>query len=132
MIKKNITSVDLDGNPISKDYYFNLSKAEIVEWNFEKPGGLEAYLKRVQEAEDQAEVVQIIKTIILKSVGVKADDGIRFIKSEQIAEDFRNTDAYSELFMELATDADAFTKFVKAIVPKDLPTPTDKKAPAKK
>ena len=132
MLKETITYNDLDGNKITEDFYFHMSKADLIEWNFEEEGGLEGYIKKIQETENQKEMVQLIKTIILKSFGKRSEDGIRFIKTEENAARFRETDAYSELFMKLASDEKELERFIKGIIPKDLPQPQDRKAPAKK
>ena len=58
------------------------------------------------------------KDLVLKSYGEKSADGKRFIKTPEISEAFSQTEAYSVLFMELATDADAAAAFVNGIIPK--------------
>lgn len=120
MIKKTIKYVDYNGNEREEDFYFNLSKAELVEMRFSKQGGLEEYIKKIIDANDQNELIQLFKDLVLKAYGKKSDDGRRFIKSEEIREDFVQTEAYSNLFMDLATNADAASEFVNGIVPKDL------------
>ena len=62
----------------------------------------------------------MFKDLVLKAYGVKSDDGRRFIKSKELSEEFAQTEAYSQIFMELATDADAAAKFVNGIIPADL------------
>lgn len=136
MLKKTMTTVDYNGNERKEDYYFNLTKAEIMEMELSKNGGLAEYINRVVAAQDSAEIVKVFKEIILKSYGEKSLDGKRFIKiapdGHRLADDFAQTEAYSELFMELATDADAAAKFVNGIVPADMTTTTPVIAPAAK
>ena len=71
-------------------------------------------------AQDTPTLIQIFKDLILKSFGVKSDDGRRFEKSEELSVEFSQTEAYSDLFMKLATDSDAAATFVNEIVPKDI------------
>ncbi len=47
-------------------------------------------------------------------------DGKRFVKSKEMAEAFSQTEAYSDLFMELSTNTDAAIEFAKGIMPAEL------------
>lgn len=120
MIKKTFNFTDFDGNERQEDHYFNLSKAEVMEMELCVTGGLKKKLERIIETQDNAQLVREFKGLILKSYGVKSPDGRRFIKSKELSDEFSQTEAYSQLFMELATDADAAAAFVNGIVPKDL------------
>lgn len=120
MLKKTITYPDLDGNPVTEDFYFNLSKAEIAEMELSHKDGLSGYLNTIVESQDGSEIIATFKTIIATSVGVRSEDGKRFIKNDEIRDNFLQTNAYSELFMELATNAEAAAEFIRGIVPADL------------
>lgn len=120
MLKKTISYEDYDGNERKEDFYFNLTKAEITEMELSKAGGLQGTIKKIIDAQDKAQIVALFKELILKSYGEKSDDGRRFIKSEEISIAFTQTEAYSNLFMELATDENAAADFVNGIIPKDL------------
>lgn len=124
MIKKTITFSDLDGNPITEDFYFNLSKAEIAEWRIRaiKNGedSLDDLLRRINEAKDGAVVMDVFKELVSKSVGRRSEDGRRFIKNQDIIDDFMQSDAYSVLFMGLVTNADAGAAFVNGMLPADM------------
>ncbi len=117
MLKKTITYVDYDGNERTEDFYFNLSKAEIAEMELSAEGGLTKLIERIVAAQDGKKIVEIFKDLILRAYGEKSPDGKRFIKSPELRDAFAQTEAYSELFMELATNADASTAFVNGIVP---------------
>lgn len=119
MLKKTITYTDYNGNDRTEDHYFNLSKAEIMEMELSTTGGLAEMIKRIVAAQDQPAIIKIFKDLILKAYGEKSADGKRFIKSDELAIAFSQTEAYSQLFMELATDADAAAKFVNGIIPAD-------------
>lgn len=117
MYKRTMTYTDYNGEERTEDFYFNLSKAEIVEMELTTPGGLQDYIKRIVDAKDASEIVSMFKSLILKSYGVKSPDGKRFIKSEELTNEFTQTEAYSDLFFELATDAEAGAAFVNGITP---------------
>lgn len=117
MLKKTMTYVDYDGNERTEDFYFNLSKAEIGEMELSINGGLEAMINRIIQERDNAKIVATFKDLILRSYGKKSDDGRRFIKSPELSEEFSQTEAYSDLFMELASNADSAAAFVNGIMP---------------
>ena len=117
MLKKTITYTDYNGVERKEDFYFNLTKAEIMEMEMSISGGLTEMINRIVAAQDAPAIVKIFKDLILKAYGVKSPDGKRFIKSDELATEFAQTEAYSQLFMELATDADAASAFVNGIVP---------------
>lgn len=118
MLKKTITYTDYNGNERKEDFYFNLSKAEIMEMELSTTGGLSEMIQRVVAAQDGPAIIKIFKDLVLKAYGVKSPDGKRFIKSEELATEFAQTEAYVDIFMELATNAEAAAEFVNGIVPK--------------
>ncbi len=120
MLKKTIKYTDYNGVERTEDFYFNLNKAEIMEMQLTTVGGLDAYLKKIISAQDMPTLMRIFKDLVLKSYGVKSDDGRRFIKNEKLREEFEQTEAYSILYMELSTDADAAAAFVNGIIPADV------------
>lgn len=120
MIKKSITYTDFNGVERTEDFYFNLTKAEILEMEMGTTGGLTEMITNIVAAQDQPAIIKIFKDLVLRSYGKKSPDGRRFMKSDEIRDDFAQTEAYSQLFMELATDADAAAKFVNGIVPADV------------
>jgi hypothetical protein len=115
-----MTYTDYNGIERTEDHFFNLSKAEIMEMEMSTTGGLAEMIKRIVAAQDQPAIIKIFKELILKAYGVKSPDGKRFIKSDEISLEFAQTEAYSQLFMELATDADAAAAFVNGIIPADM------------
>lgn len=119
MLKKTIEFVDYNGVERKEDFYFNLTKAEIMEMEMTTEGGLAEMIEKIVATQNTPAIIKIFKQLILKAYGEKSPDGKRFIKSEELSNAFEQTEAYSELFMELATDADAAAKFVNGIVPKD-------------
>ena len=121
MLKKTITYTDYNGAERKEDFYFNLTKAEIMEMEMSISGGLTEMINRIVAAQDAATIVKIFKELILKSYGEKSADGRRFMKVDEngvpLSINFSQTEAYSQLFMELATDADAASAFLNGIVP---------------
>lgn len=117
MLKETITFVDYNGVERTEDFYFNLTNAEVTEMEMSTSGGLAEMINRVVAAQDAPAIIKIFKDLILKAYGVKSPDGKRFIKSDEISTEFSQTEAYSQLFMKLATDADAASRFVNGIVP---------------
>lgn len=117
MLKKTITYTDYDGNTRTEDFYFNLNKAEIAEMELSTNGGMEKMLTQIVNSQDGKRIMEVFKGIILKAYGVKTADGKRFEKSEEISKAFEQTEAYSELFMELVTDAEKAAAFINGIVP---------------
>lgn len=120
MLKKTITYVDYNGTERTEDFYFNLSKAEIMEMEMGTTGGLAEMIKKVVDAKDAPSIIKIFKDLVLKAYGEKSLDGRRFIKSEALSNEFSQTEAYAQIFMELATDADKASEFVKGIIPADI------------
>ena len=112
MLKKTITYTDYDGHERTEDYYFNLTKAEVMEMEMSTSGGLAGMIQRIVAAQDAPAIIKIFKELILKAYGVKSPDGKRFIKSEELSTEFSQTEAYSMLFMELSTDSDAASDFI--------------------
>lgn len=118
MLKKTITYTDYDGNERTESFYFNLSKAEITEMELSESGGLIKIIEKIVEESNTPKIIELFKTVILKAYGEKSNDGKHFVKSEELSKAFSHTEAYSELFMEIATDHEAATAFINGIVPK--------------
>lgn len=117
MLKKTLSYVDFDGQPRTEEHYFNLTQAELTEMELSLNGGLSQLLEKILQENDQKQIIEYFKKIILMAYGQKSLDGRKFVKNEQIREEFVSTAAYSELFMELATDADAAAAFINGIMP---------------
>lgn len=120
MIKKTIKYTDYDGNQREEEFRFNLSKAELTEMQLSATGGLSNLLTRLVQEKNAPEIIKILKEIILKSYGEKSDDGKYFRKSEEISKAFSETEAYSEIFMSIASDPDAAIEFVQGILPAEI------------
>ena len=120
MLKKTITYEDFNGETVSEDFFFHLSKAELVELEMSHEGGLSESLQKIVDAEDGKAIVAEFKNVILGSYGQKSTDGKRFVKNAIIREEFESSEAYSTLFMELITDPDEAAKFMNGIIPQGM------------
>lgn len=120
MIKKTIEYTDYNGETRKEDFYFNISKGEIIEMETSVEGGFSALLTRIVNEKDTPEIMKIFKRIILKAYGKKSDDGRRFIKSEELSNEFTQTEAYSELLMSLMSSPDEAAAFINGLLPQDL------------
>lgn len=118
MIKKTITYSGFDGEDVTEDFYFNMTKAELTEKELVYPGGFANHLQRIVAEDDRPAIIAAFKDLILSSVGTRGDDN-RFHK-KGVAEDFEATEAFSALFMELVTDAGKSAEFFNGVMPKDL------------
>jgi hypothetical protein len=118
MLVKEIEYIDYNGTTRKEKFYFNLTKAEAMEWNLSAEGGLEEYIAKITAEQDGKRLVEIFKELILKTYGEKSLDGKHFIKNQDLRDKFSQTEAYSELFVELATNADSAVAFINGIAPK--------------
>ena len=107
---------DYSDNERTEDFYFNLTEAECLEMEMSTEGGMEQMLRRIIAAQDMPTIMATFKKIILKAYGEKSPDGRRFIKSEELSTAFSQTEAYSDLFVELSTNAEAAAKFINATI----------------
>ena len=123
MIKKTIKYTDYNGNEREDVCMFNLDEAELMEMELSTTGGLSAAIEKIVQEQDTAKIIAMFKDIVLKAYGQISDDGRRFIKNDTIREEFQQSKAYSTLFMELATDADAATKFIEGVIDVDQNDP---------
>lgn len=129
MLKKTIVYYDYDGNERSENFYFNLSKAEVMEMEFSFTGGMTNVIEQMVNTQDTVRIIELFKKIIMAAYGEKSADGKRFMKigpdGRRLAEGFVETEAYSELFMELVSDPKKFADFIAAVIPA---LPADAKA----
>lgn len=124
MLKKTIKYTDYNGVEREEEFLFHLSKAELMEMEMGTTGGLAEMIQKIVGTQDAPAIIKVFKDIVLKAYGEKSLDGKRFMKTNDdgvpLSIGFSQTEAYSELFMELATDADAAAKFIKGIIPNDI------------
>lgn len=120
MLKKTITYTDYDGLERTEEFRFNLTKAELIDMELTTVGTFSKLMQKIIDEKDMVRLAKYFKELILKSYGVKSDDGKRFIKSPELSEAFSQTEAYSELYMELLGNSEYAVKFIQQVMPKDL------------
>lgn len=118
MYVKPITYTDYDGVQHTEKFYFNISKAELIEMDASETGGLTKRLQEIVDANETADIFKRVKSIILKAYGRKSPDGKRFIKSPEMSQEFEQTEAYSELIMEFMQNPKSFEEFMRHTLPK--------------
>ena len=118
MLTKSITYTDYNGEQRTETFYFNLTKAELAELNLSTEGGLQNVLQKIIDSKNVPEITKWFKKIIVMAYGEKSPDGRRFIKNRELTEEFLQTEAYSELFMELLSNDEAASDFVNGIIPR--------------
>ena len=127
MLKKVITYKDYDGNDKTSTLYFHLNKFEWLELETYTKGGLIENLQHAIETGNAKKTIDILKKIILRAYGEKnAETGV-FEKSDELAIRFSKTDAFSELFYELAYDEEASRSFFLGLIPTELRGEAEKK-----
>lgn len=117
MIKKVITYVDYNGKERTEAFYFNLTKAELTEMELTTNGGLADHIQRIVDAQDSKQLIELFKSMLLLSYGEKSPDGKRFIKNQELRDAFSQTEAYSQLYMDLVTNTELAIEFVNGIIP---------------
>lgn len=120
MLKKTIAYTDFDGNQREEDFYFNLTEAELTKLEMSVGGGFRKWLQELVKKQNGPVIMDTFTDIIKQSYGVKSNDGRNFVKSEEAYNDFVSTEAYSKLFVELCTDADAASAFLMSVIPAKL------------
>lgn len=124
MLVKEVTYIDYDGNERTEECRFHLTEAETVELEMSEKGGLTAVLKQMIQEKDNPKIMATFKNLILTSYGVKSADGRRFIKSKELSEEFSQTEAYNQIFMEIISGGDeAMSAFVNGILPNSRKKP---------
>lgn len=116
MYKKLIKYEDFNGVQREETHYFNLSKAELMEMELSTEAGVEEMIRMLIATRDNAKIVKIYKDLILKSYGIKSEDGTRFIKTQELRDAFEQSNAYSEFFLELMTNTDEQTAFINGVI----------------
>lgn len=132
MLKKTITYSDFNDVERTEDFYFNLTEAELTEMDLDENNNLAEKLQKIIDSKDSKSIKDNFKWIVLKSYGEKSEDGKRFMKSDEISKNFEATQAYSDIWMELATDENAAADFVNGIMPKKLAAEAKKAIEAEK
>lgn len=121
MFKKTITYTDYDGKERTEDFYFHLTKAEVIQWlTTNGDYTIDKVLDRLTKKSRGRDIMDIFDDLIKRSYGEKSEDGRRFVKNPEILANFVETEAYSVLFTELVLDANKAAEFFSKILPSDI------------
>ena len=118
MLKRDITYEDFDGEKVTETFYFNLTRTELIELESRYENGLQGFLQQIIKTQDRKALVALIKEFVLLTYGKKSDDGKRFIKNDELREEFSQSAAYDSLFMEMATNDGSAATFINGVIPK--------------
>ena len=127
MLKKTMTYTDYNGVSRTEDFYFNLDERDVTKMELSTSGGLDTYIKRISAEQDLPKIIELFEQLIDASYGIKSDDGKYFVKDKEALLKFKSTQAYSDLYMELATNADKASEFINGITPNKPAEPQDHK-----
>lgn len=127
MLKRTIKYIDFDDVEQEEDFYFNISKPELIELEVDQPGGFGAWMEEVMKAKDNKTLMAQFKRILLLAVGEKTPDGRNFVKTEEIKAKFASSAAYISLYTEMATDDKAAADFLLGTLPRDMVVESRKK-----
>lgn len=134
MFKDHRIYTDYDGETREEDFYFNLDERDITKMELGTKGGLDKLIEKIAAEKDFPKIIELFEQLIDASYGEKSADGKHFIKDPEQLKLFKSTQAYSDLYMQLATDPDFAATFVNNVVPKSMSKgkqPEDHKGPAK-
>ena len=122
MLKKTITYKDWNGTTRTEDFYFNLTKTECLEFEFNSSMGssVSSAIQTIIDNRDMRVIIETIKEMLLKSYGVKSEDGRRFIKNDEIREAFEQNPAFDIIYMDIASDPDKAAEFFAGIMPSEV------------
>lgn len=120
MLKKTLTYTNFNDEKVTETFYFNFTKADLVEFAAVRGEGFETYIRKIQAAKDNAAIMKTFKEIVGMTVGERSEDGNQFVKSPEITAKFMNSAAFSEFFLDLCTNARAASEFIRAVMPKDM------------
>lgn len=121
MLKKTIKYKELFTDEEKTEVaFFHLSQAELIELEMSKEGGFVDTMNRIIAANDNHAIIREMKNVILLSYGRQSPDGRKFIKNKEQRDEFESSEAYSALFMELATNTDSAIEFFQGIIPSDM------------
>lgn len=119
MFKKTIKFEDFNGIEVEKDFYFHLSKSELLGMAGDGKT-MQERIKKIVATEDIAGVLQEFRALIKLSVGVRSEDGQRFVKDREAQSHLLDSPAFDELLFDLISRPDGAAEFVKQLIPEKL------------
>jgi hypothetical protein len=124
MISKTVTFQDFSDPPktVTEKHWFNMTRQQMIEWEARTGEGILEYFTRISQSGNKEALYDAFEDILLRSYGIKSDDGREHTKSPEISQAFKNSAAYDEFFMEFFTDESKALEFLKGILPKQWMT----------
>lgn len=120
MIKKTVEYIDqFTGGKRVDTVYFNLTAAELMEREIAQNGTFSERMKQIGESNNGAELMPWFSDLLRWAYGIRTEDG-RFIKPVGAFDEFKSSQAYSTLFMELIQEPGMAAQFFEGMLPKDL------------
>ena len=123
MYAKTITYTDYDGNQRTETFYFNLTKTELIKMETSVDGGMAQLLTKIINENDTKNIIKYFDIIIKNAYGVKSPDGRRFVKSKELVDEFTQTEAYDQFFLEFIENPNSAAEFINNVIP-SIPDPT--------
>lgn len=120
MLKRLIKYEDFDGNKCEDEFYFHYKKTELTQLNFSKDGGIGTFLQKIVSERNGKELYKFYEDFILGAIGERRNEGKNFVKTEEIRENFKTSNAYEVLFDEMANDPTKFAEFFNGVIPADM------------
>lgn len=125
MLKQTVTYYDFDDNESQETLYFNLTKAELadnlyLQTELEELQEIFKGKQRDLEVPEIQRIIDLVKTLMRLSYGIRSEDGKRFIKSEEQWVEFTQTAVYDTFLYSMFEDASKAVEFMTGILPKDL------------
>lgn len=119
MITKTISYVDYNGTARTDDFYFNLNHVEFLRLQESMPGGFQKAMEKAMLDKNSLALLDATEKLIQAAYGKKSDDGVRFMKNDEILKEFTESEAYPMLLMEL-TEKGAGKEFIKGLFSKSM------------
>lgn len=120
MYKTTVTYTDYDDVQRTEDLYFNLTTAELIKMENSIAGGLQKRIEIMMQRHDVPTIMQTMEDLIKQAYGQKSMDGRKFVKSDEIYDDFLQSGAYNEFYMGVITDEKKSSEFLDGIIPSDI------------
>lgn len=120
MFSRTFEYTGYDGQPHKDTWWFNLSEAELYKLELSNLGGMNGMMNRLLRESKPGEIVEVFESLILSAVGERSVDGRKFIKNQEIRDDFYQSKAYSDLFVELVSSGEKLAEFLKGAIPAEV------------
>jgi len=119
MFKETLTYQSFDGETVTKEFYFNLGKADLIRLETDIEGGLNALIQRITaKTATGREIMDTLEEVVRRAYGVRVGDA--FIHREEDWQQFRYGPAWDEFFTKMFTDPGYSAAFVNGAVPANL------------